>query len=664
MTYRLQDERLREWQQKSLPTYLNRRLEGGKYETTVAYQGSGKTIYAAACYVSSVCNAKVNVEQTISEFRNQFICRPNKFNDFIIIFVPRHAIVSSTIRDWKEFGVNLILTSKGKLQKSSPLEMLNKNIDGIVCTYDLAKTNGYCSNGEWEKNYLVEWAKRSPQIKLHANLDEAHHMTITVKEEGGDDPNLASKFFLGNSHLFTSMHLMSGTIVKGRYDSKTFGKISKRVPFVKYSLDGDVIPDTLYSQQDAIKDRVICKTNIMTHSVDYAEIVINKREHSITDKDLIWYADNASYSKEHWHPDYPRLKYIEKSFKALYSSDDLWHPLLKFGDYWLSKVREKHPSLIGIIFAPGRKVAENIHKNILPDRSILCLGKGTRLIGCKFVNSKNISQFLGTEREGLDWIVSCEALNEGFDCPFIKVSILLPRIEFLSISKISQSLGRTNRVISKGNPENIEAVSITLNYKPLLELISNDQKDHYGLIKPEETSNDAIKIHEQQIIEESRERDKARIRGEVTKEAEAIVKDLALDPKAIFLDKSEYEYEAKMKRELDEVKIRTYWSNWNDLLFGNNDLPSYKFPPYNVAGVYIAIHAKTGRCLYVGKAHNLYERVCDHKRINKELYWIPEEGYQDVFVKWVESDNHQDLEDELKEKLKPKYDKEKRRKKP
>jgi hypothetical protein len=51
---------LRDWQKRALPGYLSR-IDNFS-ELTGAYQGSGKTLYTALCYVSSVLkNSNIKV---------------------------------------------------------------------------------------------------------------------------------------------------------------------------------------------------------------------------------------------------------------------------------------------------------------------------------------------------------------------------------------------------------------------------------------------------------------------------------------------------------------------------------------------------------------------------------------------------------------------------
>ena len=225
MIQRLQNKKLRQWQQENLPKFVQRRQQGQKTEVTVAYQGSGKTLYAAACYVASIRNDTNLSTQTISTIRESFLIDVERFSNFVVVFIPSKSIANSTIRDWGELGIKLIAADNAKLRKTSPEKMIRQGINGLVLTYAQAKIaqaipGSYVTDGFWRNNILVSWRNRSSHIKIHAILDEAHNLTTTIVDKGESFANLNAKFFINNHSIFNTLHLMSGTLVKKKYETQ------------------------------------------------------------------------------------------------------------------------------------------------------------------------------------------------------------------------------------------------------------------------------------------------------------------------------------------------------------------------------------------------------------------------------------------------------------
>lgn len=648
----------RKWQKDNIPLYL-KRFNEKQVELTVAYQGTGKTLYAAACYAISVTNDLNICNFTIENIKNSYNMSLNKNKHFAIIFVPKNSIVESTIENWKKLGIKLIRLHNKDICATSPEILINSNVGGIVVTYGQITNNGHTVKNEWENNHLVKFIKRSSYIKYHAILDEAHNLTIKLSEIEDVKGNLNAKFFLNNSHLFTKKHLISGTVVKKKYDTKTLGRIANRIPFISYTEDGSVIPDTLYTQCEAISDGAIVPTNIIIHSLKNVAVNISEVTYNLTDEDLTWHSLNVS-SQKHFHPEYERISNIEKTFKIVYKSLELWEPLICFGNKWLSDVRQHYKKAVGIIFAPTIEVAILIHKKLLSNNSLLCVSKSKNydFTDTKLILSDNISTYLKNIENNIDWIVSCESLNEGFDYPDAKVSILLPRIEFLSNVKINQSLARINRKISKY--DSVEAVCITLKYKPIVDLVENNQNNMFGLISPDTYYSDIIESHTNEIIKNANIKTKIAT-GEIEPPpVENInITNIELSYNATVLAlKNTYtlNYDKETINYQKEINTRTFWCNWNDIVFGNSDSVN-KMPPKNVAGCYIIKNAKTQEILYIGSSHNLHSRI-SNKRRYRECEWIKEEGYQNIYVKWEIVDNYVSREKSLKTEFKPKYDNE------
>ena len=664
--FRLGGFYLRKWQQKALLGYIER-FNKKQIEVTVAHQGSGKTLYAAACYVLSTIESstlqETLVQLPLSQIRKQFnLLKHQRSGHFAIVFVPSHSIVSSTIRDWQELGVFLVKLDNLALTQNSISDLKTKGVDGIVVTYQQAISNGYGSIGlgVWKNNHLVRFIKKAKGIKIHAVLDECHNLTIRLKNDGDVQSTLGAKFFLSNASIFNKIHMISGTPAKKPYYS--LGTlVTPRIPFANYTNDNLLLPDTWYSKQDSENDNNIVKTNIIVHKLERSEIVINGEIVELTDDSLAWYSENATSAamKNGYHPKHKTLKNIEKALNAAYSDLGLWQQLLFYGEKKLTEIKNLYEPAIGIIFAPGADVATKIHKELLFSNSVLCLGDSKNAVGCKFVKSKSITEYLDTNKSNIRWVVSCESLKEGFDYPNCKVSILLPRLAFLSMTKISQMLGRTNRSIPEH--DNLQAVSVTLNYKPVIELINNDIQGKYGLCSPETAYNDILETHNQEVIDIAKDKSKAALEIKRYYEPTILIKDLLLGAEASLLttDGSEnVDYDLETNLKIKELRIRSYWTRWSDIVYEDKDIPEHKIPPKNIAGIYVMINANTQEYLYVGKSHDLYQRISDLDRFNK-CAWVKTEGYKNIFTKWIICDNYHEKEVMAKAELNPKYDDEK-----
>lgn len=659
------DHCLRQWQINALPGYLDRL--GQKAELTAAYQGTGKTIYAATCFVASVLNETTFKNLPLKDIKRRFRYSETE-NDFVIVFIPSLSILESTISSWELLGVDLIHLENSKIEKTSLDLLIKKGYSGLVCTYQQAVSNGYSSSGEWKENTLINLIKSHPKIRIHGVLDECHELTTSYE---GEPKNLRAKFFAFNRRSFYKLHLLTGTPVKQGWkifqsdDIQDSKKKVKRILFLKYANNGDVIPDTLYSQEDAIRDRVIVQTVPIIHSVESYKVKIDNQEYCLTLEDIEWYMKeyNPKSSTNSNHPNYKRLRVIHESYIAVCSSIKLWEELLKSGDSCLTKTRGDYPDSMGIIFAPSQDAAINIHKNLLPFRSVLCIGEDRKqkenLSGCSLVGSRKIRSYLSTKKTGIDWIVTCEALMQGFDYPDCKVSIILPRLQFLHLTKIAQIIGRTNRTI-KGHPD-LMAFCITLNYKPIEELVKLSQKNSFGICQQPIYNSDIIDLHSLEVIQNAKERARKHGKGEQIVQKKIEILDLMLSAKSkIVVDGKElFQFDKEILQQLTEENIRTYWTLYSNIVHGGGDLNPEQEPPEE-AGAYILVNAKTATFLYVGSGSDLRRRVKTIDRYD-QFWWIPEEGEEHIYITWIVTDNYLDQEDYLKHILKPKYDGEKPR---
>ncbi len=653
---------LRDWQKWALPGYLSR-VNQNFSELTVAYQGSGKTLYTSLCYVSSVLKNSGIKDLSIGEIADLFNNSPNKNQHFPIVFIPARSIRQTTIDTWSLLGVKLTHIKNPQLEEMSPARLISEGFNGLICLYQQAYSGGESSSSEWSANKLVQFIKRSPDVNIHGILDECHELTVYGKGKA----NKKASYFLLNQHLFFRLHLISGSPIKVgfKYVSDNDSPKDKyRIPFVDYSGSGDVIANTLYTQEDAIKDGVIVQTKPIIHSIAHSNIEIDGSKYSLTASDIDWFGNNFStYAiKFSEHPDHERLHQINDAFNALYKSVDIWKHLLVYGDFWLSETKKMYSGAKGIIFAPSQESAINIHRYLSSDRSVLCLGDSNEsgrinFDGCKFVKSDKIKQWLVENESSIDWIVSCQALVQGFDYPNCKVSIIVPQLQFLHLIKIAQIIGRTNRSID-GYPD-LKATCITLDYKPIKELVKLSQSIKFGLCSSDVLyTNSILDMHSDEVIQISHEKTKAKEKGENIPIKDIKIHDLMMSNiSRLITENGEvfYSYSPDVIGQLSEINIKSYWTYWGDIIYQNTDLTHDKTPPED-SGVYIISNAKTSEILYVGKADNLLLRISNKPRY-RNLSWLTKEGAENLFVKWIICDNISDQESLSIYQLKPKYNK-------
>lgn len=642
---------LRQWQKNALPGYIER-FENQKIELTVAYQGTGKTLYTALCFVGAILGDESIKYLSTNEIANRFR-KANTSEYFVIVFIPNRSVVDSTIEAWGSLGVRLRTCRNERL--TSPSDMIKGGCDGLICCYQQAVSNGYSSIGEWtEKNALNNFIKKSPNIKICGVLDECHKLTISPKKD-----NTNAKYFVLNQHLFYRLHLVTGTPTKIGCSSDS-QKNYNRTPFCKYSEDDDIIPDTLYTQEDAIRDGCIVKTLPLVYPIESAEVEIDGAKFALTIEDVVWYANNYSKNRPE---DKQRISQIFDAFNAIYKSKKVWEPLLHLGNKQLNKTRECYSKAKGIIFTPSCESAISVHE-LLGDRSVLCLGKKskpkTNSINHRFVNSEKLRSWLKENSDIVDWIVTCEALEQGFDYPDCKVQILIPRLDFLTLIKFSQIMGRINRAIT-GYP-NLEAVCISIDYPVIVDLFNLAQDSEFGLCREIIYVNDILDLHNIKAVEKAKKKFKDFLEGKGD-ENSIEVNYVVMSHCANKIENREkiYSTGSLFKRNPDVIEVKSFWANLQDIVFGNDDANKQQICPPRDAGVYVARNSKTGEVLYVGSSSDLRKRLSRGRWYKENKEWIKVEGIDNIYLNWYETDDYKDREDLLKDELKPKYDKEKTR---
>lgn len=645
---------LREWQQIGLRGYLAR-FEQKRTELSAVYQGCGKTIYSASCFVASSMNSLNVFSYKIGDIRKAFESIKVK-KSFVVIFIPAKSIISTTIKSWGALGVNLVKLENNNMTKESAQKLLSKGVHGIIVTYHQVRNNHLELNKEWARNHLVKFIKRSEGIDITAVLDECHNLTIELHRNKSKTTNLnlIAQFFSCNSHLFKKIHLMSGTPVKGIGSKRIL-----RIPFVTYTGNGEVVPDLLYDQDQAIADGVIVKSNIWTHSLADCKVIIDDQEISVSDNDLSWYGENYHHlsHKRTNRRTAVRGEQIESAFMAMCNSKGLWNQLIILGNSWLEDIRKIHLQSKGLIFTPSLESAIKVHKEILPNNSVLCVGKpkDSHIVeDCNFILSDKIHQYMESTGDKVDWIITCEALKEGFDLPDCKVSILLPRIHFLDCIKVSQMMGRTNRSIKEN--KQVQAVIITLKFKPVTDLIEANQSG-YGICDPDQPYSEIIESWSQSLIDRKKDKILEFIGvKEETPEQVIFIQNLLLNIEAEMLGNKSlsHVYSQREKQKIMESNIRSYWVNWCDVVLGNSDAQTKNYPTEE-PGIYYMINAKTQEYLYVGSSYNLLKRISDKNRFLK-TEWIKEEGYQNIYVGWRVCENYVEAEISMKESISPKHD--------
>lgn len=643
----------RQWQKDALPGYVER-FNKQKTELTVAYQGTGKTLYTATCFVASVLGDPGISSLSTKEISRQFNQYKGKTEHFAIIFIPAKSIIESTIEDWESVGVKVARLENEKLKKTSLTVLIEQGYNGIICLYQQVVKN----------DVLGSLMKQLPDTIFHAVLDECHELRI-----GGEKPpNLRAKYFIHNQSRFCKLHMITGTPVKQGYKTSYADDSALKIPFAQYLETGEVVPNTFYSQEDAIKDGVIVQTTPVIYSIANLETEIDGVKHSLTNEDINWLIENCSPSvfKYSNHPKHEKLRRFLAIFNAVCGSLELWKNLLKYGDAYLTKTRRVYPLSKGIIFTPSQESAINIHKNLLNGRSILCVSEKGEIgkndfTGCNYVKSDKVRSYLKQSGENIDWIVSCEALMQGFNYPDCKVSIVIPRLQFLHLTKISQIIGRTNRAI-KGFPD-LQATCITLDCKPLEELVKLSQNSRFGIYGNNNYTSNIIEIYSLDAVEKAIEKVYAHEQGREIIKKDIKVTDVMMSAisKTINPDGTIiYSHNTQLLEQLTEENIRTYWVNYSLIIHNTPGLTSEEIPPQE-PGIYIIVNAKTQEYLYVGSSDNLRARTTDKRRYIKDFKWIPTEGVDNIYIKWIVTDSYQDQEDITKDELNPKYNKEKTR---
>lgn len=640
---------LRQWQKDAFPGYIERFKEQ-KTELTVAYQGTGKTLYSAICFVGAVLGDEsikyLSTNQIASRFK-----KANTGEYFVIVFIPSKSVVDSTAEAWGSLGIRLKTCCNQGL--TSPLDMINKGYDGLICCYQQAISNGYSSTREWTENALNSFFKRSPNIKIYGVLDECHELSISPKKD-----NKTATYFLLNQYLFYRLHLVTGSPTKIGCSSDSQKNYSK-IPFCRYSEDGDIIPDTLYTQEDAIRDGCIVKTLPIVYPIKFAEVEINGVKFILTTEDIVWYANNYSKNRRE---DKQRINQIFDVFNEIYKSEKIWEPLLYLGNKQLTKTKKHYSKSKGIIFTPSCESAINVHK-LLGNRSVLCLGEKpkTNSINHRFVKSEKLRSWLKENSDTVDWIVTCEALKQGFDFPDCKVQILIPRIDFLTLIKFSQITGRINRAIN-GYP-NLEAVCISIDYPVIVDLFNLSQDSEFGLCREIVYVSDTLDLHNIKAVEKSKKKFKDFLEGKED-ENSIEVNYVVISHRSNKIENREriYSTGSLFRRNPDVIEVKSFWANLQDVIFGNDDANPKQICPPRDAGVYVVRNSKTAEVLYVGSSSDLMQRLCKSSRwYNENKEWIKPEGIENIYLSWHETDDYADIEDLLKDELKPKYDKEKTR---
>lgn len=690
---------LRNWQKKGILTFADKYNQCDVFRT-IAYQGSGKTLFTAMCYIVDAMSPMFNVKKSIrplKEFlegntdhiKSSFVTlqKHNQFSPVLaIIFVPTLSILSSTKRDWARVGIRVEELNNDKMRHTSPKELIDKGIRAIVLTYQQSVNNHLELADVWENNHLVKFIRRSPEVAIHAVLDECHNLAIHREySRRGDIKETYTKnarFFICNRALFRKIHLLTGTPRKKRgyyedYEKKDstipliddqIGQPGKRlryvdkIPFWSYDKEGKLIPDVLFGRKESEESGTIVTTQIKIHPIEKVVVNMDGQDICLSDEDLFFYSDNAYLiiQNKYWHENFKRTLQIHKAFRQAYESIKLWEQMLIYAKDWLQQIREKYPKALGIIFAPTADVAIRIHRELLLHNSILCLGSQSKVQRqSTYVSSRKIHDYLDEKRPAwLDFIVTCEALKEGFDYPDCKLSVLLPRIDFLSPTKVDQMLGRTNRAIP--GYEGLHAVCLTLNYKPVRTLIEeNQQQGLYISCNPEDKYSDIVKIWTEETVANANERITRAIADEPPQDDKSSeVKLVELSSFYFDYDQCEdFDYDEETLKKVRESRIRSEWTLWADIVRTPNGFLVSKLPP-DQPGVYIMRNAVTGECLYVGQSHNLRSRIGSKSRF-ANCEWLYDEGHSDVYVKWELCENNLEYhEQRLKSEYNPKYDKE------
>ncbi len=663
-------EYFRPWQREALTKFFSRL--NNPIEVTSAHQGTGKTIYSAGSFILYSMKTDDIVGLNFEAISIKFKKYVDRDLYFPIVVVPNKGIIYNTIKAWSKLGVTLKKISNAKLVNTSLEQLQNSKVNGLILTYQQLGYKDFISNNDgdvWVKSPLIKFIQKELTDKnIYLVLDECHEMTI--KSSGFC--NLKARFFLDNTILFNKIHLMSGTLVKGGYKAIRNMSLPK-IPFVSYDEEGNAVPDTYYSQDDAIKDGAIVKTRIITHQL--ASGIVNKNGQTLEFKgreDLEWFCEHyhpkALKSRE--HEDNQELHRIIDSFNILYKSENIWKPLLVFGNYWLGEIRKENPTSKGIIFAPSKDAAIMLHSNLLKNKSILCVSNlSTKESTIKNINSEKLSEWLEKNNSGIDWIVSCEALKQGFDYPECKVQILVPRLEFLDIVKISQMIGRTNRKIPGIS---LDAVCITIENPAVEKLVEKSKDSAFGINALYLEANPLLDASSVEVYEKAVEKARLSEINQDLPEDKINIKDLLIDntgKEKIDSKVIKINYSDRIKKELTSIRIKSYWKHWRSLVFASEpshifgddeikpDISESDLPPCR-SGVYVIANSETTEVVYVGGSDNLRNRIRDLKRWRKTK-WKTEEGSDNLFVKWYEVRTWGEEETKLKQELKPKYDNEK-----
>ncbi len=130
----LKKEYLRLWQKEALPKFLERLCQK-KVEVTVAVQGSGKTLYSAACFAAALTQDRQLNELSLDEIHDKVSQSNGRFLNFAVIFIPNTSIVDTTIRDWEKLGLCIERLHNPDLLKNNIPDLISNGVvrSQIIC---------------------------------------------------------------------------------------------------------------------------------------------------------------------------------------------------------------------------------------------------------------------------------------------------------------------------------------------------------------------------------------------------------------------------------------------------------------------------------------------------------------------------------------------------
>lgn len=574
--------KLRDWQRRFWEDYER---SDSQFYGLYAHMGAGKSMAAVLATVTHLLRNKT-CTKVLYVAPSEKLCKQTieKFNQFDIKI---HRVKCSTFerKGWGEHGVAICMQSL-------------RNFDKL------------------EKMFVHE------NVLIVA--DECHHF---AEDLDGAAKTKSTRFFKSRIMKYCPKVLcMTGTPwrlygVKLNDKGDVICSTEQRVLGMVYNDISDlevlIKPNFSYTPMEAFEDGVCLSPEILQIKIDAKEIKKIKETEQ--------YKKEASRAKNNnVYRDDTELNIV---YEQLVQQDEFWRKMLRHAEIGLNNLKRKWAGSKCVIYAPNVAIAKKIHKVLGDKVSVLILSSKYQS------NEDREKSEIRIKKLEFDYIINVRVLGEGFDCPNLKLGVIIPSFKWAHPSILAQMIHRVGRRLHNGG-EDVQPKILTIDTDPLDMWVKFLQSSGQILNKVVE-SNFAKSIYDySNFIEESP--------AEVT-------------PGRLFKPSSEF-------KKIDEVHIAfktgqrsesidkaitgrilcarkyKYQANLILLLSGTAKAPE-------CSGVYHVCNITTWplQTLYIGTSWNLQQRLNkSHHKLQRILEAEKENGVcpTNIIVKWcvVEAD--------------------------